>query len=326
MLRVLAVNCVFMILSLEGLTVRYGSFTALSNFTLQFEGGAMGLLGPNGAGKSTLIRAILGLLKPDGGGGKILGHDLSNQGLAIRRGVGYMPERDCLFPSMSGVRSIQFAAELAGLPMREARQRAHEASHWVGLGDERYRPVESYSTGMKQKVKLAQSIVHSPKLLFLDEPTNGLDPKAHREMIDLAREIVQERGIHLILATHLLHDVEQVCSQVAVIEKGELRRFGSIESLRARERRLYHARVTGDFARFQEAAARLGMELRPETEGNCILALPAGLGTAPVFRAAQEAGGYVVELRESRRSLQEVFLESLQGGPKATPPATGGAH
>lgn len=311
-----------MILQLDGLTVRYGAFTALSNFTLQFEGGSMGLLGPNGAGKSTLIRAILGLLKPDGGSGRVLDRDLATQGLAIRRELGYMPERDCFFPAMSGVRSIQFAAELAGLSMREARQRAHEAAHWVGLGDERYRPVESYSTGMKQKVKLAQSIVHSPKLLFLDEPTNGLDPKAHREMIELAREIVRQRGIHLILATHLLHDVEQVCEQVAVIEKGELRRFGSIDSLRTRERRLYHARVSGDFARFQENAVKFGMELRPENDGNCILALPPGSDTAPVFRAAREAGGYIVELRESRRSLQEVFLESLQGGPK-TPGGAG---
>lgn len=302
-----------MILELERLTVRYGDFAALRAFSLRFEGGAMGLLGPNGAGKSTLIRTILGLVEPAEGSGRVLGLDIGREGRAIRQGVGYMPERDCTIPAMSGVRSIQYMAELSGLNAREARKRAHEAAQWVGLGDERYRPIESYSTGMKQRVKFAQAIVHAPRLLFLDEPTNGLDPAGHRQMLDLIREIAAERDIHVILATHLLPDVEATCDQVSVIEAGEMRRQGAIEALRRREERLFEVRVSGSDAAFRAKASSLDLQLQERGEGAFVLILPSERGTAALFQAAQAAGAVVTELRESRRSLQEVFLASLEG-------------
>ncbi len=300
-----------MILELQGLTIRYGAFTALNSFNLNFEGGAMGLLGPNGAGKSSLIRTMLGLVKPAEGSGKVLDLDIRTHGLEIRRGVGYMPERDCFIPAMSGLRSIQYMGELAGMPAREARARAHEVSHWVGLGDERYRPVETYSTGMRQRVKFAQAIVHSPRLIFLDEPTNGLDPVGHRKMLDLICEIVQETKVNLIIATHLLHDVEITCDQVTVIESGEMRRHGSIQSLRKRDAGLFRLRISGDLLAFQSEAQKMGLQATTKIEGEFEILVPAELSTQNIFNAAASSHCYVVELEESRRSLQEVFLESL---------------
>lgn len=309
-----------MVLSLEGLTVRYGSFVALKSFTLQFQGGLMGLLGPNGAGKSTLIRTILGLLKPSEGNGLVLGLDIRSHGLAIRQGIGYMPERDCFIPAMSGVRSIQYAAELSGLSARQARQRAHEVAHWVGLGDERYRPVDSYSTGMKQRVKFGQAIVHNPKLLFLDEPTNGLDPVGHRQMLELIAQIGKRAGIHIILATHLLPDVETICDQVAVIEKGELKRFGSIQELQKQQQLSFKLRLSGPIEQFSSAAQKNGLTVLSQKSAEFLVSLPQGEKTGCVFRAAAESSCSVTELRENRRSLQEVFMESLE--PKEAPHAS----
>lgn len=301
-----------MILSLTGLTVRYGSFTALKSFNLQFAGGMMGLLGPNGAGKSTLIRTILGLLKPNEGSGHVLGLDIRSQGIAIRRGIGYMPERDCFIPAMSGVRSIQFAAELSGLSAREARQRAHEVCHWVGLADERYRPVDSYSTGMKQKVKFAQAIAHNPQLVFLDEPTNGLDPVGHRQMLELIKE-VGKAGVHVILATHLLPDVEMVCDQVTVVERGEIKRFGSIMELRRGNEGSFRVRVSGNPDGFREQVQSTEIEVVQQKGQEFFLILRAGVSTERVFAAAARSGSAIAELRENRRTLQDVFMESLEG-------------
>src|SRR5215510_5023302 len=211
------------VLELESVSVRYGRNQALRDVNVSFPKGAVGLLGPNGAGKTTMIKSLLGLLPPERGQMRVLGLDVRHAPLQIRRRIGYMPESDTHIPGMNAVSFVAFCAELAGLPRADAMQRAHEVLYYVGLGEARYRNVEQYSTGMKQRIKLAQALVHDPELLFLDEPTNGMDPKGREEMLDLILELPVKRGLSIILSTHLLPDVERVCDQVVVMHQGTLK-------------------------------------------------------------------------------------------------------
>jgi ABC-2 type transport system ATP-binding protein len=187
------------IIDLEGVSVRYGKNAALRDVSVSFPSGAVGLLGPNGAGKSTLLKSVLGLLVPERGRLRVLGLDVRHSPLQIRRRIGYMPESDAHIPGMNAVAFVAYCGELAGLPRADAMQRAHEVLYYVGLGEARYRNVEQYSTGMKQRIKLAQALVHDPELLFLDEPTNGMDPKGRDEMLELVRDIAHNKQINLIL-------------------------------------------------------------------------------------------------------------------------------
>src|SRR6186713_445245 len=199
------------VVQLDGVTVIYGKNQALKNVTARFARGAVGLLGPNGAGKSTMLKSLLGFVKPDRGRMTVLGLDVATSPLEIRARIGYMPENDSHIPGMTAVAFVGYCGELAGLRPVDAIQRAHEVLYYVGLGEARYRNVETYSTGMKQRIKLAQALVHDPDLLLLDEPTNGMDPKGRDEMLVLIRDISTRRGMSLILCSHLLHDVERVC-------------------------------------------------------------------------------------------------------------------
>src|SRR6186713_891108 len=199
------------VVQLDGVTVIYGKNQALKNVTARFARGAVGLLGPNGAGKSTMLKSLLGFVKPDRGRMTVLGLDVAQSPLEIRARIGYMPENDGHIPGMNAVSFVAYCGELAGLRPVDAMQRAHEVLYYVGLGEARYRNLETYSTGMKQRVKLAQALVHDPELLLLDEPTNGLDPQGRDEMLVLIRDISTRRGMSLILCSHLLHDVERVC-------------------------------------------------------------------------------------------------------------------
>src|SRR4051794_40422481 len=178
-----------MLFRLNDVTKTYGPIPALHNLSVEAKTGAVGMLGPNGAGKTTLIRTLLGLITIDSGGGKVLGLDVHEQRLAIRQAVGFAPEDECLFPGLAGVDFVAYAGELCGMSRNDGMQRAHEVLNYVGLGEERYRQVESYSTGMKQRLKLASAIVHDPKLLILDEPTNGMDPRGREEILELARDL-----------------------------------------------------------------------------------------------------------------------------------------
>src|SRR6202521_1410264 len=208
------------VVTLEGVTVAYGRNRALRDVTASFAAGAVGLLGPNGAGKSTMIKALLGFLVPERGRMRVLGLDVAESGVEIRGRVGYMPESDAHIPGMNAVTFVAYCGELAGLPRADAMQRAHEVLFYVGLGEARYRNVETYSTGMKQRLKLAQALVHDPDLLFLDEPTNGMDPKGREEMLALVRDLARHKGINVILSSHLLPDVENTCDHVIVLDKG----------------------------------------------------------------------------------------------------------
>src|SRR5215470_7769043 len=210
------------VVQLDGVTVIYGKNQALKDVTARFAKGAVGLLGPNGAGKSTLLKALLGFVKPDQGKMTVLEMDVAQAPLAIRARIGYMPESDAHIPGMNAVTFVGYCGQLAGLPPADAMQRAHEVLYYVGLGEARYRNVETYSTGMKQRIKLAQALVHDPDLLFLDEPTNGMDPKGRDEMLELIRDLGHNKNVNLILCSHLLPDVEYCCERVVVMDKARV--------------------------------------------------------------------------------------------------------
>lgn len=220
-----------MLFALDNVQKRYGSLEALKGLTVDVEEGSIGLLGPNGAGKSTLIQTLLGLIELNGGSAEVLGHRVPDESRAIRRSTGYMPEDDCYLPYMTAVEYVSFNGRLSGMPKSEAFRRAHQTLHYVGLGEARYRTLDGFSTGMKQRVKLAQGLVHGPELLFLDEPTSGLDPQGRDEMLDLIGD-VRDRGVNIVLSSHLLHEVEEVCDEVLMLNEGELVHYGSIEALK----------------------------------------------------------------------------------------------
>src|SRR4051794_1384509 len=219
------------LIELGGLTKRYGAIIALDGVTAAVDGKIIGLLGPNGAGKSTLLKCLLGLLPYDGTA-RVLGLEAARDGAEIRDRVGYMPEQESFLSGMSAVELCTYAGELSGLPRTEAMQRAHASLYYAGLEEKRYQPVDGYSTGMKQRVKLAQALVHDPEILFLDEPTNGLDPRSREEMLQLITELPERRGCAIVLSTHLLPDVERVCDSAVIMHQGRVRFVGSIDELR----------------------------------------------------------------------------------------------
>src|SRR4029079_770839 len=231
------------VVALDNVSVVYGRNAALRGVTTAFTGGAVGLLGPNGAGKSTMIKALLGFVIPTSGQMRVLGLDVARSPLEIRARVGYMPESDAHIPGMNAVSFVAYCGELSGLPRVDATQRAHEVLFYVGLGEARYRNVETYSTGMKQRIKLAQALVHDPDLLFLDEPTNGMDPKGRDEMLELVRDLAHNKGVHLILCSHLLPDVEYTCDYVVVMDKGPIATAGPIDALKQPRGQVFELRV-----------------------------------------------------------------------------------
>src|SRR5216110_2311977 len=221
-----------MLFRLSNVTKTYGKITALRHLSVEIPAGAVGLLGPNGAGKTTLIRTLLGLISINSGSGQILDMDIRRQRLAIRQTVGFVPEDECLFPNVVGVEFVAYAGELGGMSRKDALQRAHEVLDYVGLGEARYRRVDSYSTGMKQRLKLASAIVHDPKLLILDEPTNGMDPDGRNDILELARDLAHNKGMSLLFSSHLLPDVEAVCEYVMVLGRGRLLAQGRIQDMK----------------------------------------------------------------------------------------------
>jgi ABC-2 type transport system ATP-binding protein len=299
-----------MLFRLNRVNKTYGPITALSDLTVEVAPGAVGLLGPNGAGKTTLIRTLLGLIRIDSGFGDVLGLDIHARNLDIRQRVGFMPEDECLFPAVPGVGFVSYAGELCGMARPDAMQRAHEVLNYVGLDEARYRPVESYSTGMKQRLKLAAAVVHDPKLLILDEPTNGMDPAGRQEMIQLARDLSHNKGMNLLFSSHLLPDVEAVCDHVLVLGRGRLLAQGNIQELKQAHPRSYDVRVKGDAnpiaARLRSAGGHANLH------GDAIrVELPEGQTTDLIWRIAAEAGEQVRYLRPHRSSLEDVFLEAV---------------
>jgi ABC-2 type transport system ATP-binding protein len=303
------------VVALEGVTVLYASTPALRDVTATFPRGAVGLLGPNGAGKSTLLKAVLGLVTPSGGRMLVLGLDVRGSPLAIRARVGYMPETDAHIPGMTAVSFVAYCGQLAGLPGLDAIQRAHEVLFYVGLGEARYRNVETYSTGMKQRIKLAQALVHDPDLLFLDEPTNGMDPAGRDEMLELVRDLAANKGVNVIVSSHLLPDVEYTCEHVVVLERGRVAAAGPIAALKQPRGRVYELRVKtpavvgadGFVARLRAA----GLECHSAGDDLMRVFMPGDGGPRQIFAIAADAGAEVRHLRPSVPTLEDVFAKAV---------------
>jgi ABC-2 type transport system ATP-binding protein len=298
------------LVEVHDLGVSYGLVQALSGVSAVFRAGPTGLLGPNGAGKTTLLKTLLGFLKPDGGRMEAFGLDPAADPLEVRRRLGYMPEQDCHLPGMTAAAFVAFAGELSGLPRDEAISRAHEVLYYVGLGEARYRTLDTYSTGMKQRVKLAQALVHDPDLLLLDEPTNGLDPQGREEMLTLVQDVATRRGMSLILCSHLLKDVERVCRNVIVLNQGKVAREGTIAELTGARRHVFDVRFKGDTRAVLTDLKDLGADWT-EGEDAIRLFLPEGRGPETVFQVAKECGVQVRSLRPGAETLEDVFLAAL---------------
>src|SRR5580700_4531192 len=276
-----------MLFQFEGVTKTYGSVVALDNLSVTAPAGAIGLLGPNGSGKTTMIRSLLGLTRVDRGSGQVLGMDFKHRQLDIRRSVGFVPEDECLFPHVVGVEFVTYAGELVGMSTKDAMQRAHEVLDYVGLGEARYRRAASYSTGMKQRLKLASAIVHDPKLLILDEPTNGMDPTGRKEIIELARDLAHNKGMSLIFSSHLLPDVEAVCDNVVVLGNGRLLAEGKIQDLKQLHKQWFEVRLKAPPASFAQKLQALGCEAKVRDD-MLLVHLPEGQSPQLVWRAAAE--------------------------------------
>lgn len=291
----------------------YRGVRALDGLTCEIQPGATGLLGPNGAGKTTFIKLLMGFLRPTCGTLHAFGIDATRDSARVRLRVGYAPEVESFIPRMNAVDYVAFAGRLSGMPREDALKRAHEVLNYVGLEEARYRPIESFSTGMKQKVKIAQALVHHPRLVVLDEPTTGLDPRGRDEILSLIRDLVYRQSISVLLSTHILHDVDVTCETVMVIHQGRLVTHGPIKNLKGRVEGAYDVRVSGDGTRF---CARLqAMGLRPlalENGGWRLTPANGRIDTAAIFRAALETGVQIRHLAPSVVTLDEIFLELVR--------------
>jgi ABC-2 type transport system ATP-binding protein len=307
------------LISVQDLTHRYpGGVTALDGLSLDLEPGVIGFVGANGAGKSTFIKILLGLIRHTRGDVRVFGLDTATQGLAIRQRVGYLPEHDCLPPDLSATDFVTHMGRLSGLPRAAARERTAEMLRHVGLFEERYRPIGGYSTGMKQRVKLAQALVHDPGLLLLDEPTNGLDPAGRDEMLELVRRTGTEFGIAVLVCSHLLGEIERVCDYLVAIDDGRLVSAAPLHSFTGRTGVLAVEVDEGADA-LRWALARSGAEVR--ADGDAVLVLLRGDGGEYdlVRDAAAELGLALTRLEQRRHSLQELFRAPAGAAPSATP-------
>jgi ABC-2 type transport system ATP-binding protein len=301
------------VIQLDNLEVRFGERAILKKLNASLTGQSIGLLGPNGAGKSTLLNTLLGFHQPSSGTARIFGRDIRTHARQVRSLVGYMPENDAFIAGMTGVRFVRLMAELAGLPREHALERAHEAFFYVGLGEVRYRTLGTYSLGMKQSAKLAQAIAHGPKLLFLDEPTNGLDPPARTRMIQLIQEIRDRGDLRLILSSHLLRDVEECCDEVLILKDGNIAAFCNLEEERRSNRRFLEIETRGENnGCFLEALEKLGCVTAPGAQGRVKLVLPDGLEVRRLYEIAAEQSVQIRRLNHKRDSLEDIFLKAME--------------
>jgi ABC-2 type transport system ATP-binding protein len=299
----------------DSLTKRYGAVVGLSDLSVAIPPGTIALVGPNGAGKSTFLRLLLGLLEPTAGSAQVLGEDVALRGVALRERVGYMPEHDCLIPQMTGVGFVAYMGRLSGLPKSQAFGRAHDVLQFVGLREERYRKIAEYSVGMRQRVKLAQAIVHDPVLALLDEPTAGLDPTGRFEMLGLLKALGATKDRSLVLSTHLLPDVEGLCDHLVILNGGRLLASAPTKAILSGDAHELVVRVKGDPARFVLALTHRGVAARAARH-EIRIDRPSG-GERVLFEAAEDAGCQIRYLGPATRSLEELFLEMV--------PASGGA-
>lgn len=300
------------IIELDGLGVRFGKRDILNDLRVSLSGRTIGLLGPNGAGKSTLIQTLLGFVPPSSGTASIFGNDIRTRTREIRTLAGYMPENDSFIANMTAVSFIRMMGELSGLPAAAALERAHEVLFYVGLGEARYRTLGTYSLGMKQLAKLAQAMVHGPRLLILDEPTNGLDPPARIRMIRLIREMKDSAGMHLILCSHLLRDVEETCDEVLILKQGRIVHRSNLEEERSANKRFVELETYGDDAGFAAALATLGCECAVAGTGRLKIVLPVEFEMREIYRLAAERDLQLRRLNYRRDTLEDIFLKAME--------------
>jgi len=308
-----------MLLALHGVTKRFGALRALDDVTCCVDGRAVGLLGPNGAGKTTLMRACLGLLVPDAGQVQVLGIDARRDPGAVRMRLGYAAEGPHRIPGLSGLESVAYAAELCGLPRRMSLLRAHEMLDLVGLDQARQRPVEEYSTGMHQRVKIAMALVHDPELLMLDEPTSGLDPSSRDELLQLIVRLRDGDGPAVLLSTHLLHDVERTCDACIIMDRGQIRYAGSLDELRLRMGEDdYVLRGKGDLQPLGTALSMAGHGVSPGDRPDALrVRLAQGRGPEAIWQVAQEVGAVLWQVEPRGEQLEDAFMTAI--GPREAP-------
>jgi ABC-2 type transport system ATP-binding protein len=299
------------LVELQQLSVQFGPREILSSLTASLRGHAIGLLGPNGAGKSTLINTLLGFYQPSGGSARVLGYDIRTGTRNIRSLVGYMPENDAFISNMSAVSFVQMMGELSGLPSAMALERAHEALFYVGLSEARYRKVGTYSLGMKQLAKFAQAIVHGPRLLILDEPTNGLDPSARQRMIRMIREIRDGGEVRILLCSHLLRDVEDTCDEVLILKNGRVAHYSNLDEERRANKRFLELETYGANGDFTRAIEKLGCECAI-TANRMKMILADGIEIRDVYRVAAEHEVRIRRLNFRRDTLEDIFLKAME--------------
>src|SRR5712691_1101624 len=307
------------VIDLDALSVKFGRRPILQDLRADMRGRAIGLLGPNGAGKTTLIHTLLGFHPPASGTAHIFGRDIRGEANQIKSLVGYMPERDSFIAQMSAVHFVRLMAELSGLPPEAALERAHEALFYVGLGEARYRKLDTYSLGMKQLAKLAQAIVHGPKLIFLDEPTNGLDPPARARMIKLIREIRDSGQAHIVLSSHLLRDVEECCEEILILKEGRLVVYCNLEEEREANKKFLMLETRGDQKTFAESLGSLGCEYAVTGEHRLKVILQEGTEIRDLYRLASATQMQIRRLTFKRDSLEDIFLKAMENGAAELP-------
>lgn len=300
------------VVTAEGLTKSFGPVEALQGVSFEIPAGAWGLLGPNGAGKTTLLRLLMGLAGPTRGSCRVLGNDPTRNPTAIREHVGLVPEADAYVPGLSAIRYVAYAGQLGGLPADDAKQRAHEVLNFVGLDEERYRDVGDYSKGMLQRAKLAQALVHAPDLVFLDEPTNGLDPDGREEMLELIASLPRSHDMSVVLASHVLPEVEATCEGALVLDQGRVVANDEMETLKATREATYRVRIRGELEAFEDALDEQGASLDRTPEGALLVSTPTNGGPRAVLEAARAAGVQVRQLEPERASLEDALVTALE--------------
>ena len=304
-----------LIIEAEHLCKTYGSQRALSDVTLKVPTGTIGLLGPNGAGKSTFIKCLLNLETPTSGSAKVLGCDIRAHHRASREKVGYSPEQDCHIPGMAGCEYVTYCGQLSGMSFRKARQRAHEILDLVGMGQERYRLVDTYSTGMKQRAKLAQALVHDPDVIFLDEPTNGLDPSGREHILRLIGSLWRDFGTSVVISSHILPDIERICDRVIIIAGGRLLEHDSIEALKNRHRQIVEIAPAADGERFSTVLTQAGLHVERLANGR-LRVESASESIEWMLKLMRDHGLPPAEIVTNPNALHELFLKSLAAAAK----------
>ena len=300
------------VIEFDGLEVRFGARAVLKQLRGELRGCCIGLLGPNGSGKSTLLNTLLGFYPPAQGTARIFGKDIGVYSRALRGLIGYMPESDAFISNMTGVHFVRYMAELSGLPSAQALERAHEALFYVGLGEVRYRKLGTYSLGMKQLAKLAQAIAHGPKLVFLDEPTNGLDPPARTRMIQLIREIRDSGDMHVVISSHLLRDVDECCDEVIILRNGNIAGICNIEEERRLNRKFLELETHGEDNSFADAVQQLGCECALFGKGRMKVVLPDSIEIRELYKIAAQREVQIRRMNYRRDSLEDIFLKAME--------------